>query len=144
MLQHRPQNSSSQKRGKRRINVSIATKRMFSSYYILLKSSFPIQFWIWWSMGSSCHHDWFPNPHVLPLDLSVVLRRKASLPVICRRHPTVLVENVGPYCKGYLPEYKNLFSSKLHIGRQSKFVRMESLLWQFLLSTVSRLGYAWL
>ena len=95
-------------------------------------------------MGSSCHHDWFPNPHVLPLDLSVVLRRKASLPVICRRHPTVLVENVGPYCKGYLPEYKNLFSSKLHIGRQSKFVRMESLLWQFLLSTVSRLGYAWL
>jgi hypothetical protein len=38
MGQHRPQNSLSQRREKRQINVSIATKRMFSSYYIPFKS----------------------------------------------------------------------------------------------------------
>src|SRR5882757_11227026 len=53
-------------------------------------------------MGCSCHHDWLSNPHVLPLDLSMVLRRKTCLSVICRRHPTILVENVGSYCKGQL------------------------------------------
>ena len=65
------------------------------------ENHFNLQLWIRWSMGSDCHHDWLPDPHVLPLDLSMVLRRKARLPIVSRRHPTILVENVGACCKGW-------------------------------------------
>lgn len=46
-------------------------------------------------MGRYSHYDWIPNPHVLPVDMSLVLRRQARSSRVRRRHSAILVENVG-------------------------------------------------
>lgn len=45
-------------------------------------------------MGRHRDDDWIPYPHVLPLDLSVVLRWPAHAPEVRRRHCSVFGEDV--------------------------------------------------
>lgn len=46
-------------------------------------------------MGRVVYHDGIPNPHVLPLGLSRVLRRTAHVPELCGGYLTVPRSYVG-------------------------------------------------
>lgn len=41
--------------------------------YSLQSDSDFLKLGVWWTMGCYCYDDWFPNTHVLLVDLLVVL-----------------------------------------------------------------------
>ena len=79
-------------------------------------------------MGCSRDYDWLPCPYVLPLDMSLVLRREARSPQLVQRHQPFPCTYVGSYRKGN-SSLELISPSDASIGCEPQLLRLESLFW---------------
>ena len=96
MAQQRKHPTCRARRGGSRTNVLTSTRGVLYSLSrcerILTMDGHQLR--VWRTMGCDSNDDRIPHPHVLPLDMSVVLRWSTHPPDVRRRYKAVPGENV--------------------------------------------------